>query len=124
MARVVVDLLRGSDLDNLSRIHHGHAVGGSRDNAKIVRDENCCGVELFLNVPQEVQNLRLNGYVESRRRLVGQQNFRARGKGDGHDGSLAHAAGKIVGIELHALHGPVNFDKLHELQHAGAQSVL
>ena len=23
-----------------------------------------------------------------------------------------------MGIELHALHGPVNFDKLHELQHA------
>ena len=69
---------------------------------------------------EEVQNLRLNGYVKRRCRLVGKQNFRARGKGDGHDGSLAHAAGKIVGIELHALHGPVDSDKLHELQHARA----
>lgn len=52
MARVVVDLLRGSDLDNLSRIHHGHAVGGSCDNAKVMRDEDRRRVKLFLKVPE------------------------------------------------------------------------
>ena len=54
MARVVVDLLRGSDLHDLSRIHHGHAVCRAGHDAEVVRDEHRRRAELLLDAAQQV----------------------------------------------------------------------
>ena len=123
MPRVVIDLFGGADFHNFSRIHHGDTVRRARHHAQIVRDENCRGVKLLLKPAQKVQNLRLNGHVQRRRRLVGKQNLCPRGKRDGKHRTLAHAAGEVVRIELHARVWAVDADQLHQLQHTRAQRI-
>ncbi len=51
-----------------------------------------------LQAGQQVENLRLNGHVERGRRLVGDQEFRLAGQGDGDHHPLLHAAGKLEGV--------------------------
>ena len=54
MARVVEDLLRRAGLDDLARVHHGHAVGDARDDAEVVRDKHRRRAELLLHVAQQI----------------------------------------------------------------------
>jgi hypothetical protein len=56
-------------------MHHEHAVREARNDAKIVRDEHYRGVETPLQILQELEDLRLHGHVEGRRRLVGDEHL-------------------------------------------------
>ena len=51
----------------------------------------------------QLQNLGLHGHVQRRGGLVGDQELGIAGQRDGDDDALAHAAGKFVGVLLHAL---------------------
>ena len=56
-----------------------------------------------LQVRQQVQDLRLDGDVERRRRLVGDQQLRLAGERHRDHHALAHAAGELVRIVVEAL---------------------
>ena len=59
--------------------------------------------ELALQLLQQLQDLRLDGDVERRGRLVGDQEVRLVGQRHGDHHPLALAAGKLVGIGAEAL---------------------
>ena len=68
----------GAGLHHLAGVHHDHAGGDAGDDAEVVRDEHEPHGELALQLGQQVQDLRLDGDVERRGRLVGQDQRRAR----------------------------------------------
>ena len=63
----------GALFDHRALLHDDDAIGDFRDNAKIVRDEHDAHVLFALQPPDQGEDLRLGGDVESRRRLVGDQ---------------------------------------------------
>src|SRR6266850_2708448 len=105
-------------LDDLAGIHHGHPVTHLRDDAQVVRHEDQCHAGLPLDVLEEVEILRLDGDVEVRRGLVGDDDPRASGERDRPDDALAHAAAHLVGILAHSPLGRRDPDGAQEVVHA------
>ena len=60
MNRIAVQLIRVRNLDQLSEIHNGNPLGNMMYNQKIVRDEQVRNAELFLQLLEHVDDLRLN----------------------------------------------------------------
>ena len=83
-------------------VHHGDLVGVPGDDAEVVGDEDHRHVALAALLVDEVEDLRLHGDVERRGRLVGEQQRRAAGQGDGDHHPLAHAAGQLVRVLVEA----------------------
>ena len=77
-----------------------HLVGHVGDDAEIVGDQQHRHVELGLQVAQQLQDLRLDGDVERRRRLVGDQQRRPADQRHGDHGALAHAARQLERIHV------------------------
>jgi hypothetical protein len=65
------DLLYRAGLDDLAHIHHRYAVADMTYDAQVMGDEQIGQMELFLELAEQIQDLRLNGHVERRDRLVG-----------------------------------------------------
>src|SRR6266566_5121374 len=108
-------------LDDLARIHHGDPVTHLRDDAQIVRDEDQGHARLALDVLEEIEILRLDGDVEVRRRLVGDDEPRPSRQRDGADDALPHAAAHLVGILAHPPLGGGDPDGAEKVLHALAQ---
>ena len=60
-------------LDRPAGVHHQDVVGQLGDHAEVVGDDDDRGVELRLQVADQVEDLRLHGDVERGGRLVGDQ---------------------------------------------------
>ena len=65
--------LRRPAFDTFAAIHDLHAVGNLGDHAHVVRDEDDAHLHFVLQGVDERQDLRLDGHVERRRRLVGDE---------------------------------------------------
>ena len=63
-----------------------------------MRDIHNCHVVFFLQITDQLQDLRLNGNVQRRCWLVTDQNFRMAGNRDSDNNSLSHTTGKFVRI--------------------------
>ena len=87
---------------HLAGIHHDGALGDLADHAEIVRDEDDRHAAALLQAPQQREDLRLDGDVERRGRLVGDQDLRVAGERDRDYDALAHAAGKLVRVAREA----------------------
>ena len=96
MPRRGEDLLLRRHLDDLAEIHDGNAMRHVLDNSQIVADEEQREAELPLQILQQVDDLRLDGDVERRDRLVAHDQFGFRGKGPGDADALALAAREFV----------------------------
>ncbi len=79
-----VRVLRGGEnlphrphLHDFTGIHHRHMVCHARNHAKIVRNKKHGQLVFFPQVAQQIQNLGLDGYVQRRGGLVGNQQTRA-----------------------------------------------
>jgi hypothetical protein len=57
-------------LDDLAEVHDHNRVAHMSDGGEVVRDEKIGQTQLGLEVPQEVQDLRSDRYVEGGYRLV------------------------------------------------------
>ena len=68
------------------------------DDAEIVRDQDHGGAELGSQARDQLEDLRLDGDVERRRRLVGDQQLRVVDQRHRDHHALAHAAGQLVRI--------------------------
>ena len=96
--RILQHLLDGSFLHQSARIEHADAIAHLRDHAEVVADEEHCGVELGLQLCDEVENLCLDGRIEPGRGLVEDQEcgvFRQCHRD--HD-ALLHAARQLVWV--------------------------
>ena len=76
MGGVVEDLLDAALFDGAPAVHHHDPVGQFGDDAEVVGDHDDRRIELLLQVPQQIEDLRLHRHIQSRRRLIGDQQFR------------------------------------------------
>ena len=71
MARVVVQLVGGRQLDDLPEVHHRDAVAHVTHDAEVMGDEDDRQPEVALKVAQQVDDLRLDRDVQRGDGLVG-----------------------------------------------------
>ena len=101
MARVLEDRLDRALLDESPGVEHADAVAHLRDDAEVVADEEHGGVELGLELRDEVEHLRLDGRVEPGRRLVEDEERRVLGERHRDHDPLLHAARELVRVAAH-----------------------
>ena len=111
MQRVVVDLVRGGELDHLAQVHDRDAVGDVAHHQQVVGDEEVGQAHLLLQLAKHVDDLRLNGHVKGGDGLVADDELGVHGQGAGDADALALTAGELVrvaarvlGVEAHAVH--------------------
>jgi hypothetical protein len=109
------DLVRAALFDLVAAVHDQHAVGDFRHHAHVVRDEDHAHVHFFLQLADQLQDLGLDGHVQGRGRLVGDQQLGLARQGHGDHDALAHAARQLVRI---AVQDGAGFGDAHPLQHA------
>ena len=97
-------------LANLAIAHHDHVVGDFADHGQIVGDEQHRHLVLLLQVADEVEDLLLDGHVERRRRLVGDQELGLAGDRHRDHHPLLLAARHLERILVYALFGFRNAD--------------
>ena len=79
-------------------IHHGDPIGRFRDHAHIMRDQHDPGAVLAAQAAEQRSNLRLDGNIQRRRRLIRDDQARFRRQRQCDDHALAHAARELVRI--------------------------
>ena len=85
-------------LDLAPGVHDDDAVGDVRHHAEVVRDQHDRHPEPRPQVLHHVEHARLDGHVERRRRLVGDQHLRLAGDRHRDHHPLAHAARELVRV--------------------------
>ena len=109
-------------LDLAAGIHDDDPPRRLGDDAEIVGDQDHRGAELALQLDDQFEDLRLDGDVERRGRLVGDQHLGIAGERHGDHGALAHAARELVRIFLGALG---RLGDAHQVEHLdGALAAL
>ncbi len=112
---VVEDLVERSLLDDPPRVHHQHPVGDLGDDAEVVGDEDRRQAALAVEPLEQGQDLRLDGDVERRRRLVGDQHLGLERQRHRDHRPLAHAAGEFVRVGVDPLLGVGDPDRVEHL---------
>ena len=97
MDGVDVDIIPVRHLHDVAQVHHADTVADVTDYRQVVGDEQVGKVEFILKVFQEVNDLGLNGHVQSGDRLVGNDKLGAHRQCPGHSDSLPLPAAKLVG---------------------------
>ena len=100
---------------HLPTIHHHHTVGDARNHAQIMGDPNDRHAKFLLQILHQLNNLCLNGHIQRRGGLIGDQQVGLTGQGNGDHHPLAHPAGKLVGIVFHPFGGIRNADQFQQL---------
>ncbi len=80
--------------------------------------------QLFLNVGNKLQNLRLNSNIQRSGRLIGDQQSWLTGQRNRDHDALAHSTGKLVRVVIKAGLGGGNADQPHHLDGFGARLFL
>ena len=93
-------------------VHDDDLVRRLGDDAEIVRDEDHGGPVLGLELPDQVEDLRLRRDVERRGRLVRDEERRVVDQGHRDHHALAHPAGELVRVVVDPLLGPRDPDLL------------
>src|SRR5581483_7313603 len=99
-ARLLVDVLRRADLDNLAFIEDGDAIGHRQRLALVVGDEHEGDAELLLQRLELLLHLLAKLQVERTERLVEKEHLRSVDERAGESDALALAAGKLSGPAL------------------------
>ena len=108
-------LVRGALLHLVAAVHDEHAVGHLCDHAHVMGDEDHAHVHLVLQLADQLQDLRLDGHVQRRGRLVGDQELRLARQRHGDHHALAHATRELV---REAVQHILRLGDAHQLQHA------
>ena len=130
MDRVGEQLLGGRLLDNLAGVHNRDVMGDLGDQCQVVRNEDHGKAELGLKVVKQLDDLLLDGNVQSGRGLVADDQLGIAGKGHSDQNALTLTTGKLMrialertlGVEAHELQellGATGAAALGELLHLG-----
>ncbi len=122
--RVGEDLTRRSGLDDLALGHDADPVGDLAHDAEVMRDEQHRHADLAFEPGQQLQDLRLHGDVQRRRRLVGDQKLGFVGQRHGDHDALALPAGELVRIGVEPLFRVTDADLLEEFQRPRPRRLL
>src|SRR5471032_2911637 len=114
--RTLIDVVLRAHFHRATEVHHHHVIGHVLDDRQVVGDEHVGGVELLLQVHEQVEHLRLDRHVQCRGRFVRHQHFRLQHHGARQGDPLALTAGEHVRITLvvlrtqaHLLHHRLDF---------------
>ncbi len=78
-------------------VHHSHPIGDAAHDAQIVGDEQHRHGELPLQLLHQLEDLSLDGHIQSRGRLIGDQQPRLVDQSHGDHHPLTLAPGQLVG---------------------------
>src|SRR5262245_35619509 len=92
------DALDRSLLDDLAFLHHADAVGEPAHNAEVMGDEQHGHAKPLLDILQKLQDLRLHGDIECRRRLVRNEQVGLVGERHRDHHALAQPARELMRI--------------------------
>ena len=90
------NLLGGALLHHAAGVHDHHVVGHLGDNTQVVGDQHDGGIDLILQAAKQVQDLGLDGHVQSRGGLIGDDQAGIAGQSHSDHDTLAHTAGQLV----------------------------
>ena len=122
MHRSPVDLFCSACLAQLSKKHDGYPVGKMPHHRKIMTDKQVRQAPGLLELLQKIQDLVLDRNVQSRNRLVTDDQSRIDGQRPGNADPLPLSSGKLVGIAVKELSR--NSCCLHKLQDLPVQVFL
>ncbi len=91
MPGLIEEFLDAGDFDDPAGVHDGDDVGVLGDDAEVVGDQEDRHAALALKFSQEFEDLGLDGDVQRRGRLIGDQEPGLAGEGHGDHDALAHA---------------------------------
>ena len=94
--RMREDILGRTAFDNAAALHHRHFMRHKFDHGKVVRDEQVRHALLGLDLPQQIENLRLHRNIQCGSRLIADHDFRLNGQRSGNGNALTLPAGKFV----------------------------
>src|SRR5450631_50632 len=100
--RVVKDVIDAASLDHSAQVHDHHVVGHLRHHAEVVGDEHDGHSPFLLKLAQQIQDLRLRGDVQRRRRLVGDKQARITRKSHRDHRALTEPTAQFEGILVDA----------------------
>ena len=81
MQRVVIQICSVSNFHNFSKVHNGNLMAYMAYNRKIVCNKDIGNAEFFLKPLKQINYLRLNGDIQSRDRLIADNQLGIAGKG-------------------------------------------
>ena len=116
MVRLTVERLPVRNLDHLAQIHNGNAIGDMLHDRQVVGDKQICSTELVLEFLEQVQNLGLNGHIQSGNRLVADNQLGLQRKCTGNADTLTLTAGELMRIAVDVL--GVQSDNVQQLADA------
>ena len=99
-ARISVEILGACNFDKLAKIHDADAIADILDDRQIMRNEQVSQPELLLKIQQKVQYLRLNGNVQSRDRLVRDDELWPKGQRTRNSDPLPLTAAELVRVAI------------------------
>ena len=103
MVRLAIERLPVRNLNHLTQIHNGNAIGNVLHDGQVVSDKQIRGTELVLEFLEQVQNLGLNGHIQSGNRLVADDQLGLQSERAGDADTLALAARELVRITVDVL---------------------
>ncbi len=98
MHRIPKQLLDRGDLDDSPVEHDDDALTGLGNNSQIVRNEQNRSASLGTCLLDELEDLRLDRHIKTRRWLVGDEERRTDAERQANHHPLTHAAAQLVGI--------------------------
>ena len=108
-----------SGFHHFALLHHHHAVGYPPHDAEVVRDEDERHAQPLLKRFEQRQYFRLDGDVQRRGRLVGNQQVRIVGDRQRDHDALPLPAGKFVRVSAHSPLRLWYLDQLQQFQRLG-----
>ncbi len=112
MEGLIEEGLDGGVLDDFAGVHDGDGVGDLGDDGEVVSDQHDGHLLRGLELAQEIEDLGLDGHVQSCGGLVGDEHSGMAGKGHGDHNPLTQPAAELVGIGVEALAGRADADTL------------
>ena len=103
MVRLTIERLPVRNLNHLTQIHNGNAIGDVLYDGQVVGDKQIRGTELVLQFLEQVQNLGLNGNIQSGNRLVADNQLGLQRKSAGNADTLTLTAGELMRIAVDVL---------------------
>ena len=111
-------------LDDRAAVHHHDAVGHVGDDTHVVGDQDDRGAESVAEIEQQLQDRRLHGDVEGRRRLVGDDDVGVARDRHRDDDALLLAAGQLVRVVVDAVLGVGQADQVEQFDGARPGGLL
>ncbi len=88
----------GAGLNQAASIHDAYIIRDTRDDAKVMGDQDHRHIHLLGQIDQQAKDLGLNRHVQRRCRFIRDDQFRFAHQGHGDDDALAQPAGQLMRV--------------------------